>query len=128
MLKIVTQNFSVYERELLTQLIKRKSRLNFQTVKIGKQKRRIIKTKQVTYSKILKSLINELKQANLKACRVSKTLVYSMIKQFENMFESVNKLIDKKAIKTIIQKIVNSSRQRQELFRQIDQFIITEGA
>lgn len=128
MLKIVTQNFSVYERELLTQLIKRKSRLNFQTVKIGKQKRRIIKTKQVTYSKILKSLINELKQANLKACRVSKTLVYSMIKQFENMFESVNKLIDKKAIKTIIQKIVNSSRQRQELFRQIDKLIITEGA
>lgn len=121
MLKIVTQNFSVYERELLTQLIKRKSRINLQTVKIGKQKRRIIKTKQVTYSKILKSLINELKQSNLKRCRISKTLAQSMMKQFESMFESINKLIDKKEVKTIIQKIITSSRQKQELFKQIDE-------
>lgn len=127
MLKIVTQNFTVYERELLIQLIKRKSQIKMITVKVGKQKRRIIKTHEVTNSKILKSLINEIKQKNLKACRVSKYLFQSMMNQFEQMFESINKLINKKEVKTLIQKLITSSRQRSELIRQIETLNVQGG-
>lgn len=121
LVKRYTPKFTVYQRELLIQLIKRRTKRSIQTVKIGKQNRRIIKTQEVSNHKVMKSLINEIQAKGTKACKVSAGLFNDLLDTFNAFFNNIKKPETNKQIKVLIHRFIHSSRQRAELLKTISE-------
>lgn len=119
LIKPLTSNLTVKERELLSRQIVKKSGLQIKTEPICKTKqlRRIIQTKIIKNKSILKCMVNNLKQANFNKCKKSKAFVLVLIDTFEanDIKKPVQKVLD-----YLLEKIAKFTIiDKKEIFKKI---------